>query len=329
MARADSDPVVDGSRNRSPARRLKYLLSVLALAIFIGLVQWYLGWSKLLAPWRLLSPSVAIGGLCVLLGSYVVRTLRFYSYFHDRMRGRLLLCTKLTWYHNFFNYVLPMRTGELAFPIFMARYFGVSTSTSVPVLVWFRMLDLHSLALVAMLALPLLDVPGPALIPLLISWLSLPWLAYRFNRYLAGRFRRARHPERWAWLVEALRSLPQDNRRFFVAWGWTLVNWSVKLAVVAFGIVIFVDTSGMLALAAAVAGEVSMVLPVHSVAATGTYEAGIAAVLVAGGVSFDAALAGAINLHLFLIVGILVTGIVAIAIPTSDDAPQDERRDSQ
>jgi uncharacterized membrane protein YbhN (UPF0104 family) len=250
-----------------------------------------------------------------LLSSYFVRTLRFYSYFRDRMQGRLLLCLKLTLYHNFFNYMLPMRTGELAFPILMARYFDINVGSSVPALLWFRMLDLHTLILAAIVALPAADVPVPAAAALALGWLAVPWYAYRFNRRIAGHLRRKHESARWNKLVAALESLPQNDRRFVLAWVWTLANWAAKLCAVTYGIIAFTDAPSLTALAAAAAGELSMVLPIHSVAGTGTYEAAIAAVLVAAGTSLDGALAGAVNLHLFLIFGVLITGLIALSIP--------------
>jgi len=300
---------------KSPAARVTYWLSFGFVLAFIVFVEWYIGWPELLAPWRLLSPSIAAAGLGLLLVTYMVRALRVFSYFHAQMRGELLLCIKLAWSHNFLNYVLPMRTGEMAFPLLMSRYFDIPATASLPVLVWFRFLDLHSLILFALMSLPLLGVPAGAVWVVVACWLALPWFVYRFQQAIGRRLARMGNEGRWSVLAEAFASLPRDHGRFFAAWAWTLVNWLTKLAVVVAGIAIFVDVPLLYALAAAAAGEVTMVLPIHSMAGTGTYEAGLVAVLQAGGVSIDDALAGSINLHLFLIFGTVVTGIVAVAIP--------------
>ncbi len=311
------------SAARSPATRRQYLVSGIVLAAFVVLVEWYLGWSTLLAPWALVPPALALAGLGMVLASYLVRALRFYFYFGVEMRGRLRDCIKLTAYHNFFNYLLPMRSGEIAFPILMARYFHIGITRSVPVLVWFRLLDLHTLVLLAIFSLPLVNIPLSAVYALAASWLTIPWLIYRFHRYIGDRLE---HPDdsRWrAALVDALASLPSDSRAFLVAWTWTLVNWSVKLTVIVVGLGIFVGTETRTALAAAVAGELSMVLPIHNVAATGTYEAAIAGVLVPAGMPFDKALAGAINVHLYMILGVLITGMIGIVIPTPAQSKQE------
>ncbi len=296
----------------------KYWLSIGFVVVFIAFVEWYIGWGELLAPWRLLAPEVAAIGLGVLMSTYLVRALRVFSYFHDRMRGRFVLCVKLVWSHNFLNYVLPMRAGEMAFPVLMSRYFDVPVTSSLPVLVWFRFLDLHSLILLALMALPLLDVPLIAVSAVAACWLLVPWLAYRFQRVIGQRIERSGREGKWALLFKAFASLPQDDARFFAAWAWTLANWLAKLAVVSIGIVVFIDPPFLYALAAAAAGELTMVLPIHSMAGAGTYEAGLVAVIQAAGVPIDTALAGSINLHLFLIFGTVVTGIIAVALPSPD-----------
>ena len=320
----DADLARSGAR--SPATRWQYLASGIVLAAFVALVEWYLGWSTLLAPWELVSPTLALAGLGMVLASYLVRALRFYFYFDVEMRGRLRDCIKLTAYHNFFNYLLPMRSGEIAFPILMARYFHIALTRSVAVLVWFRLLDLHTLVLLAIFSLPLVRIPLSAVYALAASWLTLPWLVYRFHRYIGDRLE---HPGDGQWLAvlaDALASLPRDNRSFLIAWAWTLVNWSIKLTVIVVGLSVFVGTETCTALAAAAAGELSMVLPIHSVAATGTYEAAIAAVLVPAGTPFDTALAGAINVHLFMILGVLITGMIGIVIPAPAQSKQERSR---
>jgi len=54
------------------------------------------------------------------------------------------------------------------------------------------------------------------------------------------------------------------------------------------------------------------VLPVHGLAGAGTYEAGVVAALLPFGVAPAAALAGAVNLHLFLLGAALLGGALAL-----------------
>ena len=83
--------------------------------------------------------------------------------------------------HNLFNNLLPMRAGEASFPVLMRRYFDVPLARSLAALLWFRLMDVHALAAVAMLAVGRrwLDVGWAGL--LAAVWLSLPWWLFRLQ----------------------------------------------------------------------------------------------------------------------------------------------------
>jgi len=50
------------------------------------------------------------------------------------------------------NQLLPMRSGELTYPYLMKRNLGISYVKSGTGLFWFRLLDLHTLASIALLS---------------------------------------------------------------------------------------------------------------------------------------------------------------------------------
>jgi hypothetical protein len=66
----------------------------------------------------------------------------------------------------------------------------------------------------------------------------------------------------------------------------------------------------MIALAGAIGGEASTILPVHGFAALGTYELGVVAAMQIFGISVHDALTGAANLH-FLLLGVSIAGGLA------------------
>lgn len=305
---------------RESLRDSTNVLIVVAFAVFVEL---YLGWSTLLKPWELVPLGLAALGLILILTSYLVRALRIYTYFRPQMHGRLLTCIKLSWHHNFLNYVLPMRVGEVAFPVLMGRYFGIPATKSLPVLIWFRLMDLHTLLLLAILALPVLSTPPIAAYVIATCWIAIPWFGYRFNRQLTLKIEEKGSSGKSAFLGQALASLPQSHSLFFLVWFWTLVNWVTKLTVVVFGIMTFIDTAFLNALSAAIVGEATMVLPFHSVAGAGTYEAGLVGVLGLTGEPLKEALAGSLNLHLFLIMGVIVTGGCAWLLPSQSCKPDE------
>ncbi len=89
----------------------------------------------------------------LVLGSYAIRTVRIYEYFHPATAGEFLRTFRLVLLHNLFNNLLPMRSGEASFPILMAREFRVPFTRSIPGLVYLRVLDLHFVLLLGVAVL--------------------------------------------------------------------------------------------------------------------------------------------------------------------------------
>ena len=290
------------------------LLGAGILAGFIAFVQVYFGWPRLLAPWlHLPVAEVAVAALLILI-SYWLRAVRFYDYFRTAMAGRFALCIRLMLQHNLLNNLLPMRTGELSFPVLMTRYFSVPALHSMPALLWFRVLDLHTLGIFALLAIHSAAWPWPLTAAALALWLPLPWLSFHFS----ARWRRAlqRHHHKRAYLLMSrlLQGLPQAPAAFWRAWGWTALNWVVKLGAFVWVLRLFIPVSLPAAWMGAIAGDLTSVLPVHGVAGAGTYEAGVVAGLLPYGVAAQPALAAAVNLHLFLLGTTLAGGAISLFI---------------
>lgn len=283
------------------------------LALVLVGIQWAVGWSTLLAPWRAIPPTALAFAALLTLGSYAARALRLYDYFLPGTRGGFAACLKLTLLHNLLNNFLPMRTGEVSFPVLMARYFATPLATSLAALLWFRLMDLHALAAVALLAIGgrWLDVGWAGL--LTAFWLSLPWWLFQLRPTRALAKFGERLPTRWQErLAGARHGLPQTPTAFWRAWFWTQLNWLVKLAVFAWILRLFAAMPGTAAVMGAIGGDLTSILPVHGIAGAGTYEAGVVAALAPFGVAPTAALTAAVNLHLFMLGLSLVGGALAL-----------------
>jgi uncharacterized membrane protein YbhN (UPF0104 family) len=289
------------------------LLGIGILAGFIAFVEYYFGWAKLLAPWLRISLAQVAVAAVLILASYWLRAVRFYDYFRTDMAGRFALCFKLMLQHNLLNNLLPMRTGELSFPLLMTRYFSVPVLRSMPALLWFRALDLHVLGVFAVLAIHGEAWPWPLTVAIILVWLPLPWLSFHFSTRM---HRGLRHQDRkWAQLLErVLQGLPQAPAAFWRAWAWTAVNWLVKLGAFVWVLRLFIPVSLPAAWMGAIAGDLTSVLPVHGIAGAGTYEAGVVAGLLPYGVAAQNALAAAVNLHLFLLGTTLLGGVISLFI---------------
>jgi len=298
-------------------RHKTLLKSVIGLALLIGLivlVERVIGWAALLAPWRTLPPGLLAAAIILVFLTYGLRALRVHDYFRDDTRGHFATVLRLSLQHNLLNNLLPARSGELSFPVLMSRHFAVPAVRSVPALMWFRLLDLHTLLACALL------VAGDALLgpawtwPLTLAWMLLPWLGFRL---FAPRLARWRLPagKLGALLHKAAQALPLDAPLFWRSWLWTLSSWLIKLAVFAWILGLFATMDAGAAWVGVIAGDLTSVLPVHGVAGAGTYEAGVVAALLPFGIDAKTALQAAVNLHLFILGGTLLAGLLSLALP--------------
>jgi hypothetical protein len=131
-------------------RRLFPSLAVVVL--FVILAEKLVGWNALVAPWLSLGhPLALLAPILLIAASYLVRTLRVYRYFgfHHGFPAMLRLLLQ----HNALVVLLPLRTGELAFPVLMRRFFQMPMQQSVPALLWLRLIDLHTLVLLLLIVI--------------------------------------------------------------------------------------------------------------------------------------------------------------------------------
>ncbi len=290
-----------------------WLLGALVLGLLVVWVEQSVGWGKLLAPWATLGLGQLLGLVGLSTLSYGFRGVRVYDYFLPLTRGRFLTSLRLSVLHNVANNLLPMRSGEAAFPLLLRRYFGQRLLHGTFALVVIRLLDLHFLGLVALAAL----YARSAQLPWILAgalWLAALPLAFALRgRVLAwaqggqGRWR--------GLLSEAIGALPERPLQIARLYLWTALSWITK--VVAFAAVLchFVPLELWQALAGIIGAELSSILPVHGIAGTGSYEAAAVGVLVPLGVPMDQALTGAVNLHLFLLGVTALLGVLGLLIP--------------
>jgi uncharacterized membrane protein YbhN (UPF0104 family) len=290
----------------------------LATAGFFGAVagvEYWIGWESVLAPWRQLRlHAMAVAALIVLL-SYIVRTMRIVVFFEAEMRARFPAALRLMLMYNLWNTLLPT-IGEVSFPILMQRYFIISATRSLPALLWFRLLDLYVLLLLATTSL-MLDRNSwrPAALVVALLTLAIP-VAYRWLPGTIGYLERKSNGTVKESLSEIRKALPGSRCLLLSSW-WTLVNWALKLLVFAWVIQQFVSIGFGQSLLGAVGGELTSVLPVNTIAGAGTYEAGVVAALAPADVGHQEALKAAVNLHLFLLSCTLLSGFLSYLLPVT------------
>ena len=289
----------------------------LSILVFLGLtaaVQYEFGWEAVLAPWRHLPLKGIMVAVSLMLLSYVVRTLRLAAFFSVELRGHFPAALRVNLLHNLWNNLLPT-IGEFSFPILMQRYFIISPTRSIPALLWFRLLDLYFVFLLALASLTL-SRGSWRLAGLLTALLTLAIPAiYRWSPttvgYLEQKFKGVLREK----LGEIRAALPTSWRLLLLSSWWTLVNWAIKLLVLAWIVQQFLPVNLGQSLLGAIGGELTVVLPVYSIAGAGPYEAGVVAALMPADVAPEEALKAAVNLHLFLLSCTILSGLMSYLLP--------------
>jgi len=293
--------------------KARWIIHIAITVALVVLVEIVVGWGPLLKTWETVDPLSGAGAVGLLLASYALRAARLVDFFEEISLRRSPACLQVSVIHNFYNNLLPMRTGEVSFPILMNRAFGIDVRTSIATLLWFRLLDLLAVALMGAAVLALIFHLWPVAVVIVAAALVMPlWLATALRRTLdlIGRLRPA-----WADHLDiARKGWPDRAATTWRFWAWTVLNWIVKLW--AFVIVFrwFIDIDPSRALLAVIGAEVTSVLPIHSVAGLGTYESGAVVALTLLGEPGKYALTAAINLHLWIIGITFVTGLIAFAL---------------
>ena len=313
MTRPDltGDPIGRGPRLGRPR---DWLFGAGLLAGLVVAVHATVGWRALLAPWRELSPTLVATLVAMSVASYLLRAQRFYEYFRPRLAGRFPTLLRLTVLHNTANNLLPMRSGELVFPWLMRRYFGHDLLDATAGLLWIRLLDLHLLALAGLWILYQAE-PSWLWPTLMLVWLGILGPLAIIGR--AGVARRAAgHHGRIARLVTAVvAAAPARLATVVRLYLSTALIWALKLTAFATLMHHFVPADFWRVLAGVIGAELSSVLPFHGIAGAGSYELAAVAALVPLGVDPQLALAGAVNLHLFLLGVTLILALLAPLLP--------------
>ncbi len=311
------EPLAATPSLRRIGRVRDWLIGAALLAALIIAVHLAVGWGPLLSPWRTLSPLL-IAGLFVLTAlSYGLRAVRVYDYFRPRFKGRFPTVLRLSVLHNSANNLLPMRAGEMVFPWLMRRYFGHGFLDATAALLWIRLLDLHFLVLIGLVILYLRE-------PLWVWWLAAGlWLAALVLFVPLGQLVRSGADRRQAGMLGTLRHLMRrlmqaaPSRPAIIArvYLWTALTWILKFTAFAILLEHFLPLEFWRLLTGVMGAELSTVLPFHGIAGSGSYEIAVVAALTPLGVDPRLALAGAVNLHLFLLGTTLVLGALAFLLP--------------
>lgn len=311
----------DASQERWFHRNRMWLVTAATLIAYVAFLQIAFGIRALASELSAIGIAPLLTALILLVATYVVRCWRVADYFPRETEGQFRRLLRLTLVHNLLNIMLPLRSGEASFPLLMRSEFGMPLARATAALLVMRLLDLHALLAAAGIGLV---IGKDWALPALLLWLAfllapIPLFALKGPILKLS----ARLPKRLQTLVDEIENgLPASPLAFLRAWGATLLNWSVKVVVLAW-VLRLMDVAPIAAsFGGALGGELSSVLPVHAPGGVGTYPAGI----VAGALSFgadasSAALAqigkAAVNAHLLILISAFVgTGLAVLIAPS-------------
>ena len=296
------------------------LLAVAVILLYALFVQWVWGWPSILAAWREVGFGTILIALALLVGTYFVRAHRIHDYFPRETSGRFLWLLRVTQVHNILNIMLPFRAGETSFPLLMRSEFGVPLAHGASALLVLRLFDLHALLAAAGVGL----VAGTGYewwaCGLWLLFLLLPLFIFPFRDPVL-RVARRKLPARFSGLVDRIADgIPQNLAAFVRAWVLTVLNWGVKMMVLAWVLALMGVGPLAACFGGALGGELSSVLPVHAPGGVGTYPAGIAAGAAAfgagkGAIDFAVLAKASINTHLLTIVSALAGTGISLILP--------------
>lgn len=300
------------------ARHLTTLLAAIAVLAYALFIHWIWGWEKIILLWQEAGWGTAFAAVALLLLTYGLRTWRIRDYFPHETAGQFLRLLRLVQVHNLLNIMLPFRSGEVSFPLLMRQEFGLSIARASAALLVMRLLDLHALLAAAGFGLAL-DHRQPWLWSGWLLFALLPAIGFALRKPFFRAANGKAPVKLQTLLAEVERGLPPDRSAFSRAWGVTLVNWFVKVAVMAWVLMLLSDIDIAAAFGGGLGGELSSVLPVHAPGGVGTYPAGITAGAIAFGASTaETALSAlgkaAVNAHLLIILSSIIGTVLSMAL---------------
>ncbi|SCX33651.1 hypothetical protein DSM25559_4228 [Agrobacterium rosae] len=300
------------------ARHSMTIVTAFVVAIYAAFISWMWGWGTIFALWQ----KAGLGAICValalLLSTYVLRTWRIYDYFPKETQAQFARLFRLVQIHNLLNIMLPFRSGETSFPLLMRQEFDVRLARGTSALLVMRLFDLHALLAAAGVGLAL-EKRSLTVWVLWAIFLALPAIAFVVRHRFFDVARHLAPKKAQAIIHEMQAGLPVDGRAFMRAWGATIINWFVKIAVLAWVLVLMGKIDLPAGFGGALGGELSSVLPVHAPGGVGTYPAGITAGAIGFGASTDkVALSSlgqaAVNVHLLVILSSLIGTALALFV---------------
>lgn len=265
--------------------------------------------------------AILLAAMAAYAASQIARAARL-SALLSGLRRRPLPVYRISVYHTFFAFLLPMRSGEAALPLLLKRDGDVPLVEGSGVLLTARLLDLVALLAVAAIATAAVFpavlglTPTAAVAAMIVAaagLLAMPTLA----RGTCARVERSSllPPGRVGALVRRLMSaltIPRDNA-FAAAHAATAAVWLFMfLAYYLSARSVVPGADPATVIIASTAGAFAFVLPINGIAQVGPVHAAWTAVAIAAGEEPEPALAMAVAVHAIALLTISVQALICL-----------------
>jgi hypothetical protein len=317
------------SKGSDPVR---FLLPVLLAIAVSAVCLWFLLTPQVLASFaRVLARASPLPLLVAFVLVALVQWLRAWR-FAVMMTGRLALpgaaLVRIAFQLNFWNFLLPLRLGELSYPVLMHRRLGYGLLHAAGVLLIARLFDLATVGAVLLGAAAALDVwPGAGRAAIALGALALGLVplglavaGLALRPYLATLPRIGDAAGRLTAGFEAIGGYAAA----LTAVGLSLALWLLfGLAAILVAQAVVATVSPPTAMLGAAAGNVAFALPVNGIAGIGPAQAAWVWTTTRVGVPFDDAVVSALALHAVVLANALLCGAVAMATDRAPHAARD------
>jgi hypothetical protein len=238
------------------------------------------------------------------------------------MTGRLALpgavLTRVAFQLNFWNFLLPLRLGELSYPVLMKRHFGSGLLHSSGVLLLARLFDLATVSAIMLGAAAALAVwpgAGRALLALGAVGLGLAPLGLTVGG-LALRPHLAKLPRIGDAALRLTAGLDAIGGygAGLTAVGLSLAVWlALGLAAILVSGAVVSTVPPLAAMLGGAAGNIAFALPLNGIASIGPPQAAWVAATAWVGVPWDDAVVSGLALHAMVLANALICGGAAMA----------------
>jgi hypothetical protein len=255
---------------KTQLRLQKIMAMLLGLALALWLFEW--AWGKLERPnlaqwWHAVPMWVWAAAATTWACTFILRAIRLRQEWQWRRHISLRTALHVVLLHNSATLLMPLRSGELGYPLLVRKVFGASWPEALRSLLWLRFQDAVVLGSLALLFWPLAPSYAAALIAVPVLYVLLASRQHLEKLVLAcgGRVE-------WCGFLWHGRGRP-------TGWLLSLGNWLLKIAVVALLLQVVLQESILLGMqssvSAALGGEIAALLPIQGPASLGTYETGV------------------------------------------------------